>query len=152
MYLDKKLFNKKVVLINRDVQDQIEALKTIAAELQSKGVVNSRFLPAIIERERKYPTGLALSSGIGVAIPHTDPDKVQEEQIGFISLKEPVVFKQMGDLDTNVDVTAIFVLCLKSPDDQLQMLQNLMTMFADAKVMKQIYGAKTVDEFLDIFD
>lgn len=152
MYIDKKLFSEQVILQQKDVKDKEDALTILAKELEKKGVVNSRFLPAILKREEEYPTGLALQGDLGVAIPHTDPDKVKKEQVGFISLKYPVKFKQMGDADSEVKVSMIFILCLKSPDKQLDMLKNLMGMFTDVETMKQIKTSSTKNQFLKVID
>lgn len=150
MYIDKKLFSEQVILQQQEMENKQAALTILANELQRKNVVNAEFLPAILKREEKYPTGLALEGGLGVAIPHTDPDKVEKEQLGFISLKEPVKFRQMGDIDSYVNVSMIFILCLKSPDKQLNMLKSLMTMFTDTVTMKKIQNSTTRAEFLAI--
>lgn len=152
MYIDKKLFSEQVIIQQQEVKDKEDALTILAKELEKKGVVNSRFLPAILKREEEYPTGLALQGDLGVAIPHTDPDKVKKEQVGFISLKCPVKFKQMGDADSEVKVSMIFILCLKSPDKQLDMLKNLMGMFTDVETMKQIKTSSTKNHFLKVID
>lgn len=152
MYIDKKLFSEQVILQQQEIKSKKAALTILANELQKKNVVNGEFLPAILKREEKYPTGLALEGGLGVAIPHTDPDKVEKEQLGFISLKKPVKFRQMGDIDEYVNVSMIFVLCLKSPDKQLNMLKNLMSMFTDTEIMKSIQNSTTRAEFLAIIN
>ncbi|WP_294604252.1 PTS sugar transporter subunit IIA [uncultured Lactobacillus sp.] len=152
MYIDKKLFSEQVILQQQEIKSKKAALTILANELQKKKVVNGEFLPAILKREEKYPTGLALEGGLGVAIPHTDPDKVEKEQLGFISLKKPVKFRQMGDIDEYVNVSMIFDLCLKSPDKQLNMLKNLMSMFTDTEIMKSIQNSTTRAEFLAIIN
>lgn len=146
------MFSEQVILQQQEIKSKKAALTILANELQKKNVVNGEFLPAILKREEKYPTGLALEGGLGVAIPHTDPDKVEKEQLGFISLKKPVKFRQMGDIDEYVNVSMIFVLCLKSPDKQLNMLKNLMSMFTDTEIMKSIQNSTTRAEFLAIIN
>ncbi len=148
MYINKKLFSKEVILLHQNVKDKEEALTILATELERKNVVNTNFLPAILKREQEYPTGLALQENLGVAIPHTDPDKIKQEQLGFISLQHPIEFKQMGDANSKVKVSMIFVLCLKSPDKQLNMLKSFMNMFTDAETMKQINAVETKEQFL----
>lgn len=148
MYINKKLFSKEVILLHQNVKDKEEALTILATELERKNVVNTNFLPAILKREQEYPTGLALQENLGVAIPHTDPDEIKQEQLGFISLQHPIEFKQMGDANSKVKVSMIFVLCLKSPDKQLNMLKSFMNMFTDAETMKQINAVETKEQFL----
>lgn len=151
MYVDNKLFDERAIFLHKDISNQEEALDFIAKELEQKNVVTSEFNTAILERERNYPTGLSLENGIGLAIPHTDADKVIKEQIGFLSTVNPVKFKQMGNNEKTVDVNAIFVLCLNSPEEQLEMLQNLMNMFSNREVMNRILQANNQSEFLEIF-
>ena len=86
--------NKDVdVYLNRD-----EALKMLSDKFVEANVVEDTFLQGILKREAVFPTGLQLDV-YGVAIPHTDPEYVKETQIGFMSLNNPVVFRDMGDLD-----------------------------------------------------
>lgn len=151
MYLKKDFFSEQVILIDKEATTQAGALKLIADVLQEKGIVTPSFYPAILAREEKYSTGLTLSDGTGVAIPHTDTDKVNKNQIGFISLSRPISFKQMGDPTQNVEVNMIFMLCLKNADEQLDMLQNLMQMFSDTEMMKRVREVKTKEAFNRIF-
>ena len=90
------LFDKEVILFNQDASDNVSALTRLADSMYAKGVVTSEYRDALLKREESFSTGL-MTQTIGVAIPHTDPDKVIEPQIGFMSLKHPVTFHQMGD-------------------------------------------------------
>ncbi len=67
-----------------------------------------------------------------------------------MSLNNPVQFRQMGSDTDKVQVEMIFILCLKNAHKQLDMLQNLMTLFGDDVEIKKLYECKTSDEFLNI--
>ena len=150
MKLDKKLFSEQVLLFHQDLQTQDEVFEDLNKKLLAKGVVNDEFLDAVKKREIKFPTGLQLESGFGVAIPHTDPQFVNKNQIGFMSLDTPIQFRQMGSDTEKVQVKMVFILCLKEAHKQLDMLQNLMTLFGDSKQIEQLYKCKSPDEFLKI--
>lgn len=150
MKLDKKLFSEQVLLFHQDLQTQDEVFEDLNKKLLAKGVVNDEFLDAVKKREIKFPTGLQLESGFGVAIPHTDPQFVNKNQIGFMSLDNPIQFRQMGSDTEKVQVKMVFILCLKEAHKQLDMLQNLMTLFGDSKQIEQLYKCKSPDEFLKI--
>lgn len=107
-------------------------------------------MKAIKKREENFPTGLNLESGVGVAIPHTDPEYVNKDQIGFISLNKPIEFKQMGSDTEKVQVKMVFILCLKEAHKQLDMLQNLMTIFGNSQMVKNLYECKSKDKFLNL--
>lgn len=150
MKLDKKLFSEQVLLFHQDLQTQDEVFEDLNKKLLAKGVVNDEFLDAVKKRKIKFPTGLQLESGFGVAIPHTDPQFVNKNQIGFMSLDNPIQFRQMGSDTEKVQVKMVFILCLKEAHKQLDMLQNLMTLFGDSKQIEQLYKCKSPDEFLKI--
>lgn len=150
MKLDNKLFSDKVLIFHQDLKTQDEVFEDLNKKLLAKGVVNNEFLDAVKKREMKFPTGLQLESGFGVAIPHTDPQFVNEDQIGFMSLNNPIQFRQMGSETDKVQVKMIFILCLKEAHKQLDMLQNLMTLFGDSNQIEQLYKCKSPDEFLKI--
>lgn len=150
MKLDKNLFSKKILLFHQDVKTQDDMFVELNKELLAKGIVNNGFLNAVEKREKDFPTGLQLESGFGVAIPHTDPQFVNEDQIGFMSLKDPIQFRQMGSETGKVQVKMIFILCLKEAHKQLDMLQNLMSLFGDATEVEKIYKCRSSNELLNL--
>ncbi|MGB4985105.1 MAG: PTS sugar transporter subunit IIA [Erysipelotrichaceae bacterium] len=144
------MFDKKITLFNQDVASQDEALKILADEFLKAGVVNDKFYEGIKQREIIYPTGLLLENGMGVAIPHTDGDKVVRSQIGFMSLSTPVIFKEMGQDDNPIEVSMIFMLALKEAHEQLETLSNLMNLFQNSEVMERLVNCSSVLEYDEI--
>ena len=69
--IEKKFFSDEVILLDEKAVDNFSAIKLVARNLKEKGIVNDSFEEAILKREKEYPTGLQLSDGVGVAIPHT---------------------------------------------------------------------------------
>lgn len=143
-------FDKKICLLKRDVTSQEDALKLIADEFYKAGVVNDNFLEGILEREILYPTGLLLADGSGVAIPHTDGDKVKKSQIGFLSLTKPVKFYEMGQTKHEIEVDKIFMLALKEAHEQLETLQNLMDLFMNEELMKRLDSCTSEEQYIEI--
>lgn len=142
-------FDQEIILFNQSVADQDSALKLIASEFLKKKLVTDYFVKAILDREKNYPTGLDVN-GSGVAIPHTDSDKVIVPQLGFMSLARPVVFREMGSNSGKVEVDMIFMLGLKSADDQLGMLQKLVTLFQNESLVKQLKSCRQKRLFIEI--
>lgn len=150
MRLDKKLFSKKIILFHQDIKDQDEIFEKLSKYLLEQDIVSKGFLKAVKKREKNFPTGLKLKSGFGVAIPHTDPKFVNRDQIGFMSLNNPIQFRQMGSETEIVEVRMVFILCLKEAHEQLDMLQNLMTLFGDDMKIKKLYECKSLNTFLTL--
>ena len=142
------LFDKQVILFDQEMPDWEAALSTLAIQLEEVGAVTSEYLAAIIQREKQFPTGL-MTQTMGVAIPHTDADKVLEPQIAFMRLKTPVTFHQMGD-NAKIKVKLIFMLALKQGQDQLTMLQKLMALFQNATAMDQLMAIQTNEELITV--
>ncbi|MCM2139104.1 PTS sugar transporter subunit IIA [Vagococcus fluvialis] len=143
------LFDESVINFQINPSSQEELLSSLSDQLLEKGVVKDTFVTGIIDREKNFPTGLPVQP-FGVAIPHTDNDHVVKEQIGFASLKEPVKFKIMGSDSDYVNVSLVFILALKYPDKQLDMLQKLITLFQNEGVLNQLYECNEVDLFKEI--
>lgn len=144
-------FSEEVILFNKYVSDKEEALKLLSDQLKDKDLVEDNFYRGIIEREKNYPTGLQVGD-IGIAIPHTDSDKVKKAQLGFLSLKQPVIFKDMGDANNEIEVSMIFMLALKDPDSQLTMLQKLIGLFQDKTLINRLKQCTEIEEFKMIMD
>lgn len=142
-------FNQEIVFFNESCSSKEEAIKKLADEFLKKGLVKDTFFQAVVDREKVYPTGLSIN-GIGVAIPHTDGIHVVEPQIGFMSLKEPVAFKNMVDDTDEIQVKIIFMLGLLKSEQQIQMLQKLVELFQNEELLKQVVECKNIDEFKQI--
>lgn len=143
------MFDKKIALFNQSAENRNQALALLAKEFVKAKVVEDNFLEGIMAREAVFPTGLELNK-MGVAIPHTDPEYVKENQIGFMTLKKPVIFQFMGDITQEVEVSLIFMMALKEGEKQLEMLPKLMDLFMMDDVMDALKEAKTYDDYYQI--
>ncbi|MEG0254083.1 MAG: PTS sugar transporter subunit IIA [Vagococcus sp.] len=142
-------FDEKVIILNGSAKTKEEAITDIAKLMLTKENVNDKFLENVLKRELVYPTGL-LVNGVGIAIPHTDSEYVKKSQLGFMSLKTPVVFNEMGTLDKEVKVSLIFMLALKEAHEQLSMLQQLIEMFQNEEVISSLLKITDEKEFIQL--
>lgn len=136
---------KELAIIEMEATTKEEALQLLGSQLIKKGYVKEGYVESILNREKAYPTGLP-TEPFGVAIPHTDGDMVHQSTVAFASLKNPVKFLMMGTDDKLVDVQLIFMLALKSPDDQLEMLQKLMGLIQDPEMVSKLVHIKSVED------
>lgn len=142
-------FDEEIVFFNQLFENKEEALKKLADEFLKKGLVKDSFFQALIDREKNYPTGLSIN-GIGIAIPHTDGVHIIKPQIGFMSLKKPVIFKDMVDYQHDIEVSIIFMLGLSKSEQQIEMLQRLVELFQNEKLLGQVIVCENIDEFRQI--
>ncbi|MGM0291574.1 PTS system, galactitol-specific IIA component [Enterococcus sp. AZ062] len=142
-------FDHQLALLNQSFTTKEEALQKLSEELRKKQCVTDDFYQNIIRREEIFPTGLAIN-GMGVAIPHTDSQYVNESQVAFMSLKKPLPFIEMGTNDKEIEVSLLFMLALKEPHEQLEMLQKLIEMFQKPGVLEELLTLTTETEYLAI--
>lgn len=142
-------FNHQIALLKKNVSSKEAAFQLLADELIEKHCVNEDFLTNVIKREEVFPTGLEIN-GIGVAIPHTDSEYVSESQVAFMSLEEPLTFIQMGTNDKEVQTSLLFMLALKEPHEQLEMLQRLIEMFQQEGVLESLLKISTKEDYQKI--
>ena len=130
------VFNKDLVILDVEVQDNFDALGLIADNFRRLGFVKASYKDAVIAREKIFATGLpTVNENVGVAIPHTDIEHVHTAAISFTRLKEPVDFTVMGDENSKVAVNLVFMLALREAHAQIEMLQALMAIIQDEKAL-----------------
>lgn len=138
-------FEKELAVFASEAGEKEEILSELGERLIEKGWVKEGFIQSIMDREKSFPTGLP-TMPFGVAIPHTDGHMVNHPGIAFASLKKPVKFFAMGSDSVLVEVRLVFMLALKSPEDQLDMLQKLVALFQNPATVEKLANAKTLEE------
>ncbi|WGD97404.2 PTS sugar transporter subunit IIA [Bacillus safensis] len=141
--------DEQLIKLQFEASSREEVTTYLAGRLEAGGYIKSSFLPAVLEREKTYPTGLPLAA-FGVAIPHTDPEHVNKPAISVATLKEPVIFHKMGSPDETVQAKIVFVLAISEPSKQLVMLEKLMTLFRKEEVMTKLSHMTSYEEVLDV--
>lgn len=137
------ILNKGLITLKLKAKDREDALRKMSKMLLEQGYVNKDFTKAIIEREKNFPTGLP-TKNIGVAIPHTDVEYVNNASIAVGVLDKPVIFQNMGS-DDESEIRIIFMLAIKEPDDQLVMLQKMVSIIQDEDALNEIVNANELE-------
>lgn len=140
-----KYLTPSLSFFNKSFSSKEELFKDIYNNAFNNGYVTEEFYEKISLREEKYPTGIDLEN-VGVAIPHTDAEYVKKEFVSIYVLKEPTIFQSMEDETKEVLVTIVFVLGLKAPHNQLEMLQTLIGLMQDEALIKKFKKLKDFGE------
>jgi len=143
----KLVINKDLIRIFDIPVSKEEAIKSLASLLENGGYVKNSFMKAVLDREVIFPTGLP-TQPYGIAIPHTDAEHVNQGAIAVGVLKYSVVFTEMGDLDSSVDVSIISMLAIDDPNVLISMLRKLAGAFQDVEFLKGLKFAKGAEEIL----
>ena len=131
MGLDHFFSKDLVFCLEADNQEQL--FDQVATLLEEKKVVTDTYRSALIEREKKFPTGLDMDF-LGkdlpnVAIPHTDTIHNLTENVVVVRLAKPVTFHNMIAPDKEVEVSLLFFIINNSSSSQTNILAQLMDFF-----------------------
>lgn len=140
--------SKDLMFLNVEINEQKELLKYMAKRLNDFGNVNEIFIKEVVKREKEFPTGLQIED-IGVAIPHSDIEYVNNPSIALAILKEPVEFYSMEDSEKLIPVNAVFMLAINDGDKQLKLLQEITSLIQSKETMKNIIEANTKEAILE---
>lgn len=140
-----KIISHEWILPQLQVENWRDAITVLGELLAKHGLVKGTYVPAVLAREEKYPTGVPLGA-INVAIPHTDIVHVHQPAIAVATLDRPVRFGNMGEPGSDIDVHIVFLLAMKDPEAQVDLLQNLVTTFQDGEVLKTLADIRQADE------
>lgn len=147
-----KMLEKSAIRLQLDANDSTEVITTLGNLLLKAGHVQPTFVAGALERESTLPTGLILGGDINAAIPHTDVIHVIRPALAMATLKKPVVFRNMVDSEEEVSVQIVFVMALKEPHQQIEMLQEVAGVLQDNNVIKALMAAQSPDDVLAILE
>ena len=85
-----------------------------------------------------------------IAIPHTNPEFVSKEGIVVVKLEKPVIFRDMGLNENDLEVSVIFVLLIQKGEEQVNLLTKLMSLLEQKEVYDSIKNTSDKKEILQI--
>ncbi|MCI1986857.1 MAG: PTS sugar transporter subunit IIA [Lactobacillus sp.] len=142
-------YDKNLFFIQQKFADSTAALTFLSQQLITQGYAKPGYTEAILAREQVYPTGLP-SAEPRVAIPHADSKLINKTTIAVATLQQPVAFHDMEEVKTTLDISMIIMLAIKEPHGQIEMLQSVVGIIQNTKLMHQIVGATSQDELYQL--
>ncbi len=149
MSIQKMTTNTKLILLKQKFKDSEEVISTLGKLAMEQGLVNEDYLPAILEREKNYPTGLDLP--VNIAIPHIDTG-VNRSFVSIATLEEPVTFYNMDCSGSEVKARIVFVFGIMDPKDQLAILRKFAGSFADKGKIQPLLDAQNPEELIRLLN
>lgn len=146
--MNKSMIRDELCEFDLDVKNTQEFFKYMSSKALKLGYVTENFLPAIIEREKNYPTALPVEP-YPVAIPHSDPVNIVKPFIAPVRLKSPIDWCEMANNDTVLKVRIVFLLGFKKEDGHVELLQVLLENFQDQTIMESLLKAETKEKYLE---
>ena len=134
------LYRLDLCFASVDVDDADAALDLLSGELQQHGLVRPSFGDAVRRREATSPTGLPLARR-KVAVPHADPEHVVSPGIAVATFARPVLFGEMGNPDSQLEVDVVLMLALRDRESVQQALVRLIETFPDPDFVDRVHAA-----------
>ena len=132
-----QIFREDIVWLDQEFESQESFYREIADRLYKKGLVKETFGQALIDREAVFPTGLKTET-FEIAIPHTDVEHVEEVFIAVVRFKTPIPYAHMGEPEIKLNAKFAFVLGIKDPQKQVEVLSTLVKLISDEDTMKAL--------------
>lgn len=133
------------------VKSADEALRLAGTRFVDEGFAHASFVDALIEREHHFPTGLP-SHTCAVALPHCDVRHIKQPAVGVVTLTEPVEFRMMGDPEQTLDVSILFVLGMKDPHAQPQLLSEIINIIQNDDLLMSVLRAHDSHEIVSVLN
>lgn len=141
---------RKELLFYKLAPDDYESLvRFLGGRMEEMGYVKNSYVPAVVEREKGFPTGLSMGD-YGIAIPHTDREHVNQSVLAIATLKKPIYVHSMIDPTQKVEVSLVILMAVEDPDGQVKMLSKLMGLFQDVETLKQLEQSNSNEEMYRI--
>lgn len=147
----QELISKKYIFTDKTYNNSDEVFEDLGNMLIRDGFAKSSYVQALKEREKTFPTGL-MTSGLRLAIPHTDASHVLKSCIVVVKLAKPVLFNEMGKIQTPMSVDMIIMLVLNDGKKHLAMLQKITSIFDNQTLLTKLEDAKTKDQIFEVLE
>lgn len=140
-----------LILLDVEAVDEKDIITKLGGRMLEKQYVKETYVEAVLEREASLPTGLDIGE-FCVAIPHTDSGHVNKSAVSVGVLRKPVKFHSMIAPERTIDAHIVFLLAVKNPDGQVDLLQSLMSVFQNIELLKALKGAGSREEAASLLD
>jgi PTS system galactitol-specific IIA component len=136
------IFNESLVTLNHAAEDSTAVINELAGKLFDQGLVTADYGKQTCERELLHPTGLP-TKPFCIAFPHADAEGAHQSALALATLKSPVVFRNMGDPDEDLQVLLVLMLANRDPSEQVKTLRNLAVLFGKPDQLQTLRDQST---------
>jgi PTS system galactitol-specific IIA component len=144
------LINENHIILNLVAKDAIEVIDQLTIPLVKTGHVTSEFAEDVWKRELKFPTGLP-TEPLAVAIPHADPDHVNQSSVCLGVLSSPVGFGQMGtDGSKKLPIKLVFLLAINEKEKQVEVISQLIQLIQAGTLLENLAKAENASDCVNL--
>ncbi|MBE3519253.1 MAG: PTS sugar transporter subunit IIA [Firmicutes bacterium] len=126
------------LLVEKVQGDREQVLSYLADVLLQKGFVKEGYKESLLDRERRFPTGLYVNDELKVAIPHTEIAYANENVLVVAKPLNRLSFYRMDKPGDPIDVDVVFMLVVRDPGAYTKFLSKLTEKLTDGCFVKLI--------------
>lgn len=134
-------FNEKISLFQVNASDKYEVIRILGKLLYEVGYVDESFTKSAIEREKLSSTGI----GNFIAIPHAYQGNILKQGIGFLQLKEPIIWG-----DEKVQLVFLLSIDMGSQAHFTKIFEELNNISKDYCTIEGLINCSDYFELMDI--
>jgi PTS system galactitol-specific IIA component len=138
-------FNESLILFDITAEDAKDVIELLSSRMHAQGFVSEDYGAQTWEREINHPTGLP-TKPFCIAFPHADANGVNQSALGVALLRQPVKFFNMADPEEELDVSLVFMLANRDPQEQIQALRNLAVLFGQPEKLVELQNQATLQD------
>lgn len=139
--------NKSMVLTGESVETADQVIDELGKLALDNGCIEALFITAVKKREKEYPTGLP--TVVPIAIPHIH-DGCLRSFFSMAVLKEPVIFRCMGDPEEEIPVQLVFLFGITDPVQQTEVLKKFSAMFQNKEFLDKLSETENEEKALEL--
>ena len=139
------------IQLDLDCSSQEEVIRKMAQVFIQDGVVKESYLDAVLQREKKYPTGLP-AEAFAIAVPHAEAVHSNHAAISVGVLRHPIPFHQMGSPEIVLNVEMLFMLAVDDPHEQIEFLKSMMRLIQDKETLLEIKNTPSKDRIAALLE
>ncbi|PWB72470.1 MAG: hypothetical protein C3F07_11810 [Anaerolineales bacterium] len=138
-------FNETLIAFDLQAKNAKEVIDLLAERMCAQGLVTAEYAAQTWAREQHHPTGLP-TRPFCIAFPHADAEGVHRSALGVAVLRQPVTFQNMADPDEGLEVSIVFMLANRDPEEQIHTLRNLAELFGQPEKLVEMREQSTLQE------
>ena len=142
------ILNKNLTFQDVIVHDYKEVIKLLGKALIVNGYVKKGFIRAVLNREKRFPTGLR--THIPISVPHAGSDYTLRRGVAIAILKKPVEFYEMGNPKEKINVRIVLMPVLTANNKENAFFFELLKKCRDEKIANKLLNAKNFSEVKQI--
>ena len=145
--IDREL-DKETIFPDFNISSRMEVIKLLGNKLCEKGYAKKGFVKAVLEREKKFPTGL--NTIIPMALPHAGAEYTIKQGFAIAILKNPVKFAEMANARKKIYVKIVIMPVLTAQNEENAVFYELLQKCRNPKIANKLIAAKTAQEIKNI--